>query len=482
MRKGFVLVLVFVFLIASCLIVSKPVSGASAVGNSWTEMAPMQVARADLGVAAVNGKIYAIGGANETLQMVSIPNYTGANPVGINEQYDPATDNWTFKAPMPDPRLGFAVATYQGKIYCIGGLGSTNSTEVYDPATNTWENKAAIPISLWPLKASVENNKIYVVGGTIDTFYNEVYDPSTDTWTANSPIPEGGAFWGVVPATSNGKIYALGGFNILSGGEPYEIYDTHTGSWSEGTPPPLGVASGGAVATTGVLAPERIYLIGAQGGLADLNTPPFPTQIYNPSTDSWTLGASMPTGRTDFGMVNLNDTIYVIGGYTYTLSPWVSMGIYGGTIIGGPMVPTAVNEQYVPNGYGTPDPAYALEHIPPKITVISPANVTYNESSISLTFSVDKSLNWSAYSLDTQQNITIIGNQTIGNLTNGLHSLTLYANDTYGNTGASETINFTIALPKAESFSTATVAAVSVAVTVVTVAGVVVYLKKHIGQ
>jgi len=211
-----------------------------------------------------------------------------------------------------------------------------------------------------------------------------------------------------------------------------------------------------------------------------LNTPPFPTQIYNPSNDSWTRGAAMPTGRTDFGIVNLDDTIYVIGGYTYTLSPWVSMGIYGGTLIGGPMTPTATNEQYVPSGYGTPDPAYALEHIPPKISVISPVNVTYNESSIPLTFSVNKSLNWSAYSIDLQQNITIMGNQTIGNLTNGLHSVTIYANDTYGNIGASQTINFTIAIPKAESFPTATVAAVSVvAVVAVVLTGLLVYFKKR---
>jgi hypothetical protein len=69
-----------------------------------------------------------------------------------------------------------------------------------------------------------------------------------------------------------------------------------------------------------------------------------------------------------------------------------------------------------------------------------------------------------------------MGNQTIGNLTNGLHSLTIYANDTLGNTGASQTINFTIAKP--ESFPTLPVVAFSASVVVV-VAGLSVYFKKR---
>lgn len=189
MSRNLAFALVLAFLIASSIMAAKPVSGQTATDNSWVERAPMQVARADLGVAVVNGKIYAIGGTNQSLQTTSIPNPfpVGENPVGVNEQYDPATNNWTFKAPMPDPRVSFAIAVYQGKIYCIGGLGSNKLTEVYDPTTDTWETKAPILALFWPMQASVVNDKIYVVGGSPDISHNEVYDPAIARARTNLP-------------------------------------------------------------------------------------------------------------------------------------------------------------------------------------------------------------------------------------------------------------------------------------------------------
>ncbi len=88
-----------------------------------------------------------------------------------------------------------------------------------------------------------------------------------------------------------------------------------------------------------------------------------------------------------------------------------------------------------------------FQSIAPKITLSSPQNQTYNESSVPLVFSTDKTSNWTAYSLDGKQNVTVTGNRTITELTNGLHNVLVYANDSLGNIGASQTINFTIAVP-----------------------------------
>jgi len=468
MRKGFALVLVLVFLTASCVMVAKPVYGKSAVGNTWIEKAPMPTARGGLGVAVVNGKIYAIGG---TTEQVSEGEYVSGGVVGTNEEYDPTTDTWYAKAPMLTPEAFFAIAVYQNKIYCIGGIvGSTGVNQVYDPATDTWGNKAPMPTARYDLQPNVLNGKIYCIGGITSngaTGVNEVYDPTTDTWTTKSALPTVTDIYSP-SAVFNNKIYVFCGFsndinNQIENFQLTQIYDPETDNWSSGTPPPEGVY-GVAVATVGVMAPERIYILCGGGA----------NQIYDPENNTWTLGVDIPANGQgqDFAAAVVNDTIYVIGGriWTYPIGG-IFDEIYNDT-------PSAVNEQYTPTGYGTPDPSYVIEHTPPKISVLSPFNQTYKESNVTLVFSLDKAVNWTGYSLDGQQNVTISGNSTIADVANGLHSITVYANDTYGNGGASETVSFTIA--KSAPFPTATVAAVSgVAVVVVVGVGLLVYFKKH---
>jgi ATP-dependent protease ClpP protease subunit len=121
---------------------------------------------------------------------------------------------------------------------------------------------------------------------------------------------------------------------------------------------------------------------------------------------------------------------------------------------------------------------YAIETTPPKISILSPLNQTYNESSVPLVFSADKTINWAGYSLDGQQNVTITANSTIANATNGLHSIIVYANDTFGNVVSSETISFTITKPS--PIPTVTVVAIAAALAaVIVVAGLFVYFKKR---
>jgi len=87
---------------------------------------------------------------------------------------------------------------------------------------------------------------------------------------------------------------------------------------------------------------------------------------------------------------------------------------------------------------------------------------------------VNKPAVWMGYSLDGQDNVTITGNTTLSGLTSGLHSVTVYAKDSFENTGASETITFSVEEP----FPTMLVAVAAVAVAVGSV-GVLVYFRKR---
>jgi N-acetylneuraminic acid mutarotase len=451
LSRSIALLLVLFLLTASSTVISTPVlASAEATENSWITKAPMHTARAYLGVAVVNGKIYAIGGdTGNDIANVDTGTSRTSNVVGTNEEYNPATDTWVLKKSMPTSRAGLGVAVCNNKIYCFGGwkedFSNTGANEVYDPLTDTWEVKTPLPITAEAIAANVVNGKIYVLQ-LFTTGAFEVYDPVTDSWASKTPPPY--EITGFTSAVIDGKIFFEGALGNTTRGICIQIYDIVSDNWSAVTTLPA--ASdwfGSGDATLGVETPKRIYFFHETI-----------TNIYDPVNDSWNVGASMQTPRLLAGSALVGDTFYVIGGRS---------GPHGYITI---MYPSAVNEQYIPIGYGT---------IRPVVSVFSPENKTYNVSSVPLTFTVDKPVSWNGYSLDGQENVSITGNTTLTELPYGAHNLTVYAKYTEGSIGASENVAFTIAETEPEPFPTTMVVAASVASLAVVGIGMLVYFKKR---
>lgn len=136
-------------------------------------------------------------------------------------------------------------------------------------------------------------------------------------------------------------------------------------------------------------------------------------------------------------------------------------------------------------GFPSPSPSPSPTATPPTVSILSPENKTSPASSLSLTFTVSEPTSWIGYSLDGEANVTIAGNTTLNGLSQGSHRLTIYATDTAGNTGASETIYFTIAQEtepepqQSEPFPTTLVVAASGASVAVVSVGLLVYFKKR---
>jgi hypothetical protein len=361
---------------------------------------------------------------------------------------------------MPTPRENFATAVSQNRIYCIGGSrGYSPSTgdnltgvnEVYDPATDTWETKNPMPTPRRVYATvNVIDGKIYVIGGYPNSTLNEVYDPETDTWTTRTPMPIGQTdFSGIFKS----KIYFFGGYYDRS--KPpnvyhrmlTQIYDPATDTWSSGTPPPLEFYTAAVGVTTGVMAPQRMYVF--SGGA---------NQVYNPETDSWVLGTVVPTGRGYFSVAVVDDFIYVIGGTSIS---------YEGRPLGAGGVSTyyATVEVYTPFGYGT---------VPPEVSVVSPDNGSHVAGEVQLNFTVNRRVDWIGYSLDGEDNVTITGNVSLRKMFAGPHNVTVYAKDEFGNIGASETITFDVPGP----FPIASIAVGSIAAAAVVCAGIILYLRK----
>jgi hypothetical protein len=112
---------------------------------------------------------------------------------------------------------------------------------------------------------------------------------------------------------------------------------------------------------------------------------------------------------------------------------------------------------------------------PPIISALSLENKTYSQKDLALNFTVDEPTSWIGYCLDGQAYVTVAENFTLTELSYGSHTLTLYANDTVGNMGASETINFSTAA----LFPTTVVATASIVLVTGITAVLLVYFKKY---
>ncbi len=442
-------ILLSALILIACIVAITPVSGITPVSDSWMPKAAMHQARAGLGTVTVGDKIYAIGGS------------LGVNMIGglsNNEEYDPATDNWAIKTSMPTPRAFFAIAAYRDLIYCIGGITGmqsytepalnglvgqvhvgTNAFEVYNTTSGIWESKKSAPNGIGFCTTQVINDSIYIfqVG---DTF---VYNIGNETWTTKTRIPIDYMEFGLVSTVFNDKIIV----SARSRDPVLYTYNHATDNWTASTPCEfysiLGIA-----ATAGVKAPKLVYVFGYAypEGRAELLT-----KAYYMENDSWTEGTPMLNVRQYFGVANINDLIYTIGGITFQEFRGIQSGL---------------NDLYTPIGYSTP----------PQINFSVKQNQSYNQSNVSLNITFDKPISWSGYSLDGQNNVTFTNNLSLVDLSNGAHNLTVYANDTYGSMNASETIYFTINAPSSFPIELAIIGVPVIVIILVTLA---LYRKKE---
>jgi len=118
---------------------------------------------------------------------------------------------------------------------------------------------------------------------------------------------------------------------------------------------------------------------------------------------------------------------------------------------------------------------FTIDTVVPNVTVLSLEGNLYKTSSVPLNFTVNEPVSQITYCLDGQDNVTISGNTTLIELPNGEHNITVYATDDSGNTGVSQTIQFTVT---EAPFPTTLVIAFVITVSVVGI-GMFVYFKKR---
>jgi N-acetylneuraminic acid mutarotase len=102
--------------------------------DTWSSVLGVPTARSGVGVAVLNGRMHVLGGEAYLNDLVGT--------YRTHEAYDPKTNSWERLPPMPTPRHGLAVAEIDGKIYAVSGANVAGGggpheglvvNEVYDP-------------------------------------------------------------------------------------------------------------------------------------------------------------------------------------------------------------------------------------------------------------------------------------------------------------------------------------------------------------
>ena len=118
---------------------------------SWMTGASLPTARSEIAGAALDGKIYVIGGFDNS----------GSSSDSV-EVYDVISDKWTTGEPLPQPLDHTAVASFDGRLYVVGGgyldrAGLSDKLFIYDPSTKSWIEGANLPSPRGALTANFVN-------------------------------------------------------------------------------------------------------------------------------------------------------------------------------------------------------------------------------------------------------------------------------------------------------------------------------------
>jgi N-acetylneuraminic acid mutarotase len=308
--------------------VSNTSGGAGASSGSTTSGAPgvvepppgeygsrkeLLAANSEMAVAELDGKIYVIGGypSNRT-------------PQSSVQVYDTESDSWDYAAELPFALHHPVAVGAAGRVFSLGGQlanGDTDRVLAYEPATDLWTDRAPMPTARGAGAGAVLGDVIYVIAGRPPSAGNafEAYDIGDDRWTSLPDLPQTFPDRNHIAAAAiAGKIYVAGG-RYGGGGfaDPrtasLDIYDPVTGRWSTGTS--MLRPRGGV---NGVAAHGCFFVWGGEGsGIGEPNDVFPDMDVYAPGSDRWTSLPALPTpvhGVT--GAAFVGGLIYIPGGGT----------------------------------------------------------------------------------------------------------------------------------------------------------------------
>ena len=291
------------------------------------------------------------------------------------ERFDPLTGTWSASGSLNKPRKSFATVPFEdGSVMVLGGINADDqpfsSTKIFDPGSGRWSDGPLMEraiggplaerlgdgrilafdaryvgetatetrvVSLapgadaWRPEESLDffvsrvvaltDGSLIAVGSTFetpDTLYR--LDPRTGDWDAiASPTEIGqgedvGRFGALIPLEGGGML----ALDVVEPGEE-QMVSTHVRRWDPGADRWADVgplAEAREAALTAALADGRVFVAGGLGSVDGRRTTFLTsTEIFDPSTDSWSAGPDLLEPRqAGHARVLADGSVLIFGG------------------------------------------------------------------------------------------------------------------------------------------------------------------------
>jgi len=167
----------------------------------------------------------------------------------------------------------------------------------------SWQNGPNLPVGVGEVASRAVNGVLYVFSG--DTSATLAYDLKSGAWRSDLAVrPLVGQQHSA--EVINSKLYLFGGLGAGAEGS-VQIYNPNTNSWSLGAAAPYAAGSVSTAVING-----KVYMAGGIAGGNTVNA----AAVYDPVTDTWSAISSMPAGRNHAAAGTDGQKLFIFGGRT----------------------------------------------------------------------------------------------------------------------------------------------------------------------
>jgi N-acetylneuraminic acid mutarotase len=124
----------------------------------WRRLPDLPESKEQFGLEACAGRIYAVAGICE------------ASETDTAFVYDIAARQWSPIAPLPREAQSVCLRTVNRRLFCFGGYDSRLALKyddvwLYDPESDTWMARTPMPVPREDAGSAVIDGRVWIVGG-----------------------------------------------------------------------------------------------------------------------------------------------------------------------------------------------------------------------------------------------------------------------------------------------------------------------------